>query len=152
MAVVQSTYTEYPQVGYPGMVANGERANIISRTVEDGAGIAFGKAAFRGTHDHGCTGTPAADKFLGFVVSDKSITPVPGGVAADIVPETGTAGIITKGAIWVTAGEAVTAGADVYISPTNTIVATEAGNIAAPGWVFDTTAGNGAHALVVNRG
>lgn len=55
MAEVQTTYTENMAPGYPGMVANGEIGNRISRTCEDAAGIGFGKAAYRGAGDHGCT-------------------------------------------------------------------------------------------------
>lgn len=51
MAVVQDTYLTQPVFGYPGMVANGETSNRISRTVDTAAGIAFGKAAYR-SGDH----------------------------------------------------------------------------------------------------
>lgn len=54
MAVVQSTYSETYAVGFPGMVANGETSNRISRTVESAAGIAFGQPAFRGSDPMGC--------------------------------------------------------------------------------------------------
>ena len=53
MAVVQSTYSSYQPVAYAGLVANGETANRISRTVETAAGIGFGKAVYRGSGDHG---------------------------------------------------------------------------------------------------
>jgi len=50
---VQSTYSDSIPIGYPGMVANGETSNRISRTVESAAGIAFGQPGFQGTGDHG---------------------------------------------------------------------------------------------------
>lgn len=53
MATAQTTYTTAPAKGQPGQVANAELANIISRTVESAAGIAFGQPAFRGAGDHG---------------------------------------------------------------------------------------------------
>lgn len=152
MAVVQSTYSETIAAGFPGMVANGETSNRISRTVEDAAGLAFGKAAFRGAGDHGCTGTPAAGAFLGFVMADVGIQPLPGGVAADIVPENGTAGIMTKGAMFVTAGEDVTDGAQVYVTAGGAIVDTVGANIIATGWFFDQTVSNGSVVRIVNRG
>jgi hypothetical protein len=59
MAELQTTYTESVAPGYPGMVANGETSNRISRTCEDSGGIGFGKAVYRGSGDHGCTATQA---------------------------------------------------------------------------------------------
>lgn len=60
MAIVQNTFAETPARGYAGMIADGETANVISRTCEDAAGIAFGKPAFRGAGVHGCTGVPTS--------------------------------------------------------------------------------------------
>lgn len=54
MAELQTTYSSDLAPGYPGMVANGERGNRISRTCETSAGIGFGKAVYRGSGDHGC--------------------------------------------------------------------------------------------------
>lgn len=54
MTELQTSYTETVAAGYPGMVANGETSNRISRTVENSGGIAFGKVAYRGANDHGC--------------------------------------------------------------------------------------------------
>jgi len=53
MATYQTTYSEAPAIGLPGQVANEEKCNKISRTVESAAGIAFGQPAFRGAGDHG---------------------------------------------------------------------------------------------------
>lgn len=145
MAVVQTVYSEIMLPGLPGQVANGEAANRISRTVEDAAGLAFGKAAFRGAGAHGCTGTPAAGGFLGFVASDAA-------GSADVVPQHGTAAILTKGVLFVDAGEAVTAGAPVYVSSGGAIVDTATSNVAAPGWVFDGAAAAGAAVRIANRG
>lgn len=58
MAVIQDTYLSAPVNGYAGMIADGETSNVISRTCEDVAGIAFGKPVYRGAGDHGCTGAP----------------------------------------------------------------------------------------------
>lgn len=151
MPAVQTIYTDTIPVGFPGMVANGETSNRISRTVEDVAGIAFGKAAFRGTGDHGVTGTPTAGGFLGFVIADHGIQVLPGGVAADIMPQFSTAALLTLGSIWVTAGSATTDGAQVYITPGGAITATAGANIIAPGWFFDDTVANAAMVRVVRR-
>lgn len=145
MATVQSTFPSTIPVGYAGMVANGETANRITRTVEDAAGIAFGKAAFRGIGDHGCTATPAAGAFLGFVATDAA-------GSADAVPQYATAAVLTKGALFVVAGEAVTDGAPVYITAGGAIVDTATDAVAAPGWLFDATAVGGAVVRIANRG
>ena len=151
MAVLQSVYNESPVDGRPGMVANGETSNRISRVVEDAAGIAFGRFAFRGVSDRGCTGTPAAGAVLGVVIADKSLTPVPGGPLADIVAQRATAGILAKGSIWVTAGEAITAGAQVYVTAAGAIVDTSTDNIIAPGWFFDQAAANATPVRITRR-
>lgn len=151
MAVIQDTYGSAPAKGYPGMVANGETSNRISRTCEDAAGIAFGKAVFRGTGDQGCTGTPAAGGLLGFAIADHGVQPLPGGVAADIYPRYSSVGIMNLGAIYVQVGEDVTDGAAVYVTGAGAIVDTVGANIPAPGWVFDETVTNGGICRIVRR-
>ena len=54
MAELQTTYSDAIATAYPGLVANGETSNRISRTCETAAGIGFGKAVYRGSGDHGC--------------------------------------------------------------------------------------------------
>jgi hypothetical protein len=143
MATVQSTYSTALPDGFAGMVANGETSNRISRTVEDAAGIGFGKAAFRGSGDHGVTATPAANTFMGIVIADKSQMPATIGGDVDEVPQYGTAALLREGVIWVTAGEAVTDGAQAYVTSGGAIVDTSSGNTAIPAR-FDQTAANGA--------
>ena len=53
MATFQTTYSNAPAKGLPGQIANEEKCNKISRTVESAAGIEFGQPAFRGASDHG---------------------------------------------------------------------------------------------------
>lgn len=53
MATYQTTYSASPAKGLPGQIANEEKCNKVSRTVESAAGIAFGQPAFRGAADHG---------------------------------------------------------------------------------------------------
>ena len=54
MAELQTTYSDTIGTAYPGLIANGETSNRISRTCETAAGIGFGKAVYRGSGDHGC--------------------------------------------------------------------------------------------------
>ena len=146
MAVVQSTYATDIPVGYPGMVANGETSNRISRTCEDAAGIPFGAPVYRGAGDHGCTGVVGtAANFLGFSIADHGIQPLPGGVAADIYPRYSSVGILTHGVMWVPAtganvdGAAVTIGTGAGAADAIGDVAADATHIATGGWVFDDT-------------
>lgn len=53
MAPYQTSYGLAPAKGLPGQIANEEKCNKVSRTVESAAGIAFGQPAFRGAGDHG---------------------------------------------------------------------------------------------------
>lgn len=69
MAAYQTAYGTTPAKGLPGQIANEEKCNKISRSVESAAGIEFGQPAFRGSGDHGvilggtfaATGAGAAD-------------------------------------------------------------------------------------------
>lgn len=150
MAIAQSTYLENAVIGRPGMVANGERMNVISRFVEDSAGIAFGRAAFQGTADDGVTATPSTN-LMGIVIATKGTTPVPGGAAADIVPQRGLASLATDGAVWVTAGEDVVDRAPVYVTAAGAFVDTVGSNTLLAGWQFDMTALNGAPVRIARR-
>lgn len=53
MATYQTDWGTRRAIGLPGQIANEEKCNKVSRTVESAAGIAFGQPAFRGSGDHG---------------------------------------------------------------------------------------------------
>ena len=150
MAELQTNYSDQIAIGYPGMVANGETSNRISRTVEDVAGIGFGKAVFRGAGDHGCTATPTAGALLGISIANIALG-LTAGQTADVYPQYETAAIMALGAIWVTAGEAITAGAQAYATAGGAIVDTSTSNTILPGWFFDHAAANGAPVKLVRR-
>lgn len=142
MAIVQDTYLATPAVGYPGMVANGETSNRLSRNVEDASGIGFGKATFRGSDDAGVTATPAAGTFMGITIADHGLSLVPGGTA-DVTPQGRTVGLLNEGEIWVLAGSNTTDGAAVYVTSAGAFTATSSGNTAIPA-TFDDTVSSGA--------
>ena len=149
MAVNQDTYTDVMAPGYPGMVANGETSNVITRTCEDAGGIAFGVPVYRGVGDHGCTRTPAANAFLGISVAHE-VLGLLGGQTTDKYQQYDNVAILPLGVIWVLAGEAVTDGVQAY--DTNAaIVDTVGSNTILPGWVFDTTGANGALVKLAKR-
>lgn len=53
MPAVQSTYADQFAAGLPGLVANMEIANVITRACEEAAGIGFGLPVFQGVADRG---------------------------------------------------------------------------------------------------
>ena len=142
MAVFQNAYAATIPQGFPGMVVNGETSNRISRSVEDAAGIAFGKAVFRGVGDHAVTGTPGtASTFLGFTISNHGgVNLTLGGApaVADLYGQNGTAGVMTLGSMWVNAAVAVADDDPVYITSAGLITNVATGNVAT-GWEFDNT-------------
>lgn len=152
---VQPGYATQYAVGYPGMIANGETSNRISRNIEDAAGIPFGRAAFRGAADRGVTAAPSAAGFLGVTIADPSVQPlagvVAGGAAADIYPQHATAGLLNEGMIWVRVGEAVNDGDPAYVTPAGAFVKATAGNTAIPAVFDDTAASGGMSRLRVRR-
>lgn len=52
---IQTTYAETLTAGKVGALVNMEHSDIISRTVEDAAGIGFGLPVAQGANDRGCT-------------------------------------------------------------------------------------------------
>lgn len=153
MAELQTNYTETVAVGYPGMVANGETSNRISRSCEDAAGIAFGKPVYRGTNDHGATGTVGTlATFLGFTIANAGLALVPG-ADADEYQQYDNMEILTGGAIFVTVTGAVADGAAITIG-TGAGAADGIGSTAADathiatGFVADQTVTNGVCRIV----
>ncbi|TXN76681.1 hypothetical protein [Methylobacterium sp. WL8] len=147
MPIIQGTYGQIRPIGYPGHVPDGEVSNRISRTVEDSDGLVFGRAAFRGTGDHGVTKVPAAGAFMGVAIANVAQQPtqgvVPGGFPADTYPTFSTAALLNEGPIRVIAGSATTDGAAVYVAADGTFTAASAGNTPIPA-AFDETVAPGA--------
>jgi hypothetical protein len=137
MAEAQTTYSTNLDAGFPGMIANGETSNRISRTCEDAGGIPFGVPVYRGSGDHGCTMTPNAN-FLGISIAHEALG-VLAGQTADEYPQYENVAILTQGVIWVTAAEAVTDGAQAYGTAAGAIDDTSTDDTILTGWFFDTT-------------
>jgi len=144
MAVVQDVFNSQPGTAYPGMVANGETSNRISRNVEDAAGIAFGAPVFAGATDRGCTKTvKTVDDFLGFVMADHGQPVVPGGPAADVLPQYRSAGIMDRGTIYVTVTGAGAKRALLYVAADGSLSTTSAGGVLTNWRLDDTITGTG---------
>lgn len=148
MSVLQTTYSDTVAKGYAGMIANGETSNRISRTVEDAAGIAFGKPVYRGSGDHGCTGTVGTlATFLGWTVAHSALG-LTAGADADEYQQYDNATIITSGAVYVAVKGAVTDGASLTVGTgggaADLVGATAAdATHIATGWVADETVTDG---------
>ena len=148
MAELQTSYTETVPAGYPGMVANGETSNRITRTCEDAAGILFGKPVYRGVGDHGAIGAIGTlATFLGFTIATSALGLV-AGADADEYQQFDNMAILTSGAMFVTCvgavtdGAAVTIGAGAGLADGIGATAADATHIAT-GWIFDQTVTSG---------
>lgn len=151
MPILQSNFGASIPVGYPGMVANAEKQNRITRTIEDAGGIAFGRAAFRGVGDHGITATPAAGKFLGIAMVDHGQVRRTG-IAADTYAQNDNVPLFQRGSIWVLNGAANVADGDpVYVTPAGAYTNVAAGNVALPDFQFDHTVAAGAMVTISNN-
>lgn len=148
MAELQTTYTDTVAKGYAGMVANGETSNRITRTCEDSGGIAFGAPVYRGTGDHGCTGTVGTlATFLGFAIANSGQALI-AGQDADEYQQYDNVAIMTSGAIFVNVKGAVTDGAALTVGTgggaADLIGATAAdATHIATGWIADETVTDG---------
>lgn len=153
MPVLQNSYTENLALGYPGMVANGETSNRITRTVADAAGIAFGKPVYRGSQDHTCTATVGTlASFLGFTVATSAQAPV-AGQDADEYQQNDNATILTSGAMFVTVTGNVADGAAITVNTSTGALSSTAadGSNIATGWVADQTITGGGLIRIVKR-
>lgn len=144
MATYQTTYTEAPPKGLPGQIANEEKCNKVSRTVENAAGVKFGQPVQRGAGDHGVVPLAASGKFIGLAVLTPAVPPVaPGATLVDGYPQYFTGAFMTDGQMYVRAGVGgVTDGDPVYYNTvTDRFVAAAGTNIVGPipDAFFDTT-------------
>lgn len=156
MPELQTSYATGPAKGYAGMVATGETSNRISRTVEDAAGIGFGKPVYRGSGDRGCTATVGAlATFLGFTVATSAQAPV-AGQDADEYQQYDSATILTSGAIYVNVtaavadGAAITMGTGGGAADALSSIAADATHIAT-GWIADETTSGAGLVRIVKR-
>jgi len=143
MATYQTTYTNAPAKGLHGQISSEEKCNKISRTVEDAAGIKFGVPVQRGTGDHGVVAM-STGKFLGITVLNPAVPPSADN--PDAYPQYFTGAFMTMGAMYVTAGGAVSDGGDVYYNTsTGRYVGATGTNIIGPlpDTFFESTGANG---------
>lgn len=124
--------------GIAGALATMIPATLISRHVEDEAGINFGLAVFQGANERGITATPKADDFVGFTVRDNGVIGI--GTTGDGFRQNDDARVATHGALWVNASVAVSARQPVYATAAKALTNVAGDdNVLLPGWQWDTT-------------
>lgn len=100
---IQTTYSENISAAYEGMIANTEPNILVSRTVENSAGVGFGKPVKKGSGDNGCTGVlTGATEIIGITVRDRSVRPA----NPNLFAQYESALLMRKGVIWVTVTDA----------------------------------------------
>lgn len=134
MPTVQSTFGEDIAIGYAGMQANGELANIVSRHLEGSTACEFGRPVFQGTGDKGVTLTVSAD-LEGIALARKGL-PVTSDRAADTFAPGDTIPVIEKGVVFVESNTAANKGDQVYATSAGLLTASSSGNTALTGWFF----------------
>ena len=101
-------YKAEQDAGIAGAIVNTENKNIISRTVEDVAGIAFGLAVAQGVNDKGVRAVKTGDTaFVGVTVLDRTASDLQGNGKFSHYE---SARILEEGVIWVEVTAAVKAG------------------------------------------
>lgn len=99
MPTVQSTYSETFRKGFPGMVANSEVENSISRVLQTG-NLIFGVPVIKGNLDNNCVIAVTTGLFLGISIRDVTLLHA----TPDRYEAPDNVGILNEGVIWVTAG------------------------------------------------
>ncbi len=151
MAVIQSTFGESYDKGYPGMEADGELSNIITVTLEGATACAFGRPVYKGTNDRGADLTAVAGELRGFALAKKGL-PVTAARAADTYIAGDNVPVKERGKIWVTSTTAANKDQPVYIIAASGAVTNVVGaNIQATGWVFDDTIAAAGLVRIVRR-
>lgn len=142
MPAVQTTYPAVMPIGAVGAVADLSFSDVISRECEP-ASIGFGVAVVQGTADHQAK-VGAAGVFIGLTVRAVELD----ARRNDAYAQYDTMGVMTKGVMWVLAGEAVVAGDLVYRTAAGVLNKTSSGNTLVAGARWETSAANGALAKV----
>lgn len=144
MPAYQTDYGTTPAKLLKGQIANEEKYNGVSRTVQGAAGIKFGAPVARGTIDHTVIPFAAGGKFVGFAVMTMAVPPVAlGSTLIDGYPQDFTGAFMTDGSMGVEAGGVIAAGDPVYYNTVTDQYVNAAGtNIVGPFPLtfFDTSA------------
>lgn len=123
--------------GVAGGLADMSKSNLLSRTVEDSAGIAAGLPVKQGSNDGGCTAGIAAGDFQGITVAEFGV---------DTFVQKSEVRVAEQGAIWLKAGGTIAAGDEVMCTAAGVYkkyVASTASNFKLDGYA-ESSASSGA--------
>lgn len=137
MPAIQTNYAANIPGKKAGHVPEMEQADLISRTVENTDGIAFGTAVAQGASDKGCIPF-AGSGFVGVATRDRSV------LVGEKFSRYESARILRKGPITVVASVAVVAGDSVALTAAGAFTNVTAGNTVIPNSRFETSAAAGA--------
>lgn len=137
MPAIQTNYTANIPSKKAGHIPEMEQADLISRTVENADGIAFGTAVAQGANDKGCIQF-AGTGFLGVAARDRSV------LVGEKFSRYESARILRKGPITVAASVAVVAGDPVAVTAAGAFTNVATGNTAIPNSRWETSAAAGA--------
>lgn len=149
MYVLQSTFNEDIPYGYPGMEADGELSNIVSRILEGSTACPFGRFVFKGAADRGASLTPSAN-VIGVAIAHKGNV-VTSSRAADTYAPGDVFPVKERGKIWVASTTAAAKDDQVYVTAAGAITNVATSNTAATGWKFDDTITAAGNVRVVRR-
>ncbi|MBH0112719.1 DUF2190 family protein [Novosphingobium sp. YJ-S2-02] len=149
MSILQSNFGEDIPQGYPGMEADGELSNIVSRILEGATPCPFGRFVFKGAGDRGVSLTPSAN-VVGVAIAHKGNV-VTANRAADEYAPGDIFPVKERGKIWVASTTAATKDDPVYVTAAGAITNVDTGNTAIAGWVFDDTITAAGNVRVVRR-
>lgn len=137
----QTTYGNNISAARAGQIANEEMNNLISRTVQNSGGIAFGAGVARDSANdnaaHTFTTGDTSALFLGVAVRERDLA---AGNATDTFAQYDSVRIMTKGVIWVVAGETVAPGQPVYLTTAGAWLKTVGSNILVANGVWESSA------------
>lgn len=113
----QTSYAERHSAGFAGQIATTIPCTLVSVNVQEAAGIAFGAPVVKGTADRDgiVPNANGENNFIGIAVREVS-SRLNVAADADKFPQYTEARVMTKGDIWVVAGENVAAGEAVFIT------------------------------------
>lgn len=148
MPAVQTTYGEFMAEAYHGMIADTGPSVIISRSVEDSAGIGFGVPVTQGTEDNECASiSDSTDEILGITVRTAD-------QESETISQHDAAMLLRQGVMWVEVTDAggVEPGDEVWVlvsdgTFSNADAGTD-GSIKINDARWETTAANGALARI----
>ncbi|MEA9796198.1 hypothetical protein VDG07_12735 [Xanthomonas campestris pv. raphani] len=140
---LQTNYPSNLPIPVEGAPATEVPSTIISRTVEDGAGLSFGKPVAQGMGARGIVAF-AGVKFVGITIMDRS-------ARATGYAQYDEAGVWTGGDIWVTASVAVAVGDQVHLTAAGAFTNVATNNTAITGARWDTSTTATGQLAVVRR-